>query len=117
MPNDTIITISRRVIPINLEIDSLPRLAIKHIEIKSELCKLRPVESLPELVFVYDSLEGVMPVEAEVLLASVEVVAYPMDKTIENSLPDLMAFITLATFFIHWRKIIYIIKELKGCFL
>lgn len=116
MPNDTTITISRRFIHNEYVMDSLPRLALKNIDVSLESCKLQPVEALPELTFVFDTLESIMPIEAEFTFSrQVEVVAYPMDSLTDYSVP-FMSFITVLYLVFQWAKWSNMIKELKGCF-
>ena len=118
MMNDTTITISIRFVPLNFHVDILPRLAMSSVSPKSELPNLHPVESLPELNFAYDSLDGIMPIEAEYTFArSVEVVAFPMDSILSDYSVHFMGLITVLYLALQWKKWIDMIRELKGCFL
>lgn len=117
MPNDTLITISRRVIRPEFDMDSLQRLAAKPIELKIDLPNLAPVEALPELNFTYNSIEGVMPVDTvHTFTTSVEVVAYPMDSLLPDNNIEFMSLLTVLYLIFYYKRWVDMGKEIYSCF-
>ena len=115
MPNDTTITISKRVIPDNFVVDSLASLKPIIEQPKAIDVSLIPAPELPKFTFVYDSSEGIMPIDTIYTFAkSVNVVAYPMDCHVDSFSIMFVGFITLAYFFAYLGSWVKFVRELRG---
>lgn len=115
MPNDTIITIGRRNIPDNFIVDSMASLkpVIEHPQ--PYIPDLLPAPELPKFTFVYDSLEGIMPIDTIYTFSkSVEVIAFPFDCHVPDYALLFMTFLTVGYLIVYLGTWVKFIKELQS---